>query len=132
MTSYWKGKKLSPEHRLKLSQAHTGKIRGIKPPEVREKIRLSNLGQKRSAEAIHNISIAHIGLTATPETREKNRLASTKHFGQTFCCVCGSTRTQMQTSHAGNRIPTWYFYTKYDPESGYVCRSCSRRMRKNG
>lgn len=126
-----KGKKLSPEHRKKLSIAHTGKIMGSRPLEVKEKIRRSNLGQKRSVETIKNISIAHIGLISSPEMREKCRIASTIHFpGETICSVCSSTKTQMANSQAGNRIPVWFFYIKGVPESGYVCRSCARRIRR--
>lgn len=52
---------LSPETRIKLSNAHTGKIRGPHKPETKEKIRLSNIGKKRSKEICEKLSLRRTG-----------------------------------------------------------------------
>lgn len=96
------GKKISPEHkkmigdanrgrivgaetREKLSKIHKGKkrstpspLKGIpRPPEVIEKIRITNTGKKRSDEIRKKISNGNRGRVASAETREKLRKAKT-------------------------------------------------------
>ena len=63
-----KGKKLSPETRKKMSDAHRGEKRS---PETRKKIGDALRGEKLSPETRKKIGDAHRGKKCSPETRKK-------------------------------------------------------------
>lgn len=56
--------KLSEHTKVKLSIAHTGKVRGPHSAETKRKIALANIGKKRSATAKQNMSQSHLGKAA--------------------------------------------------------------------
>ena len=63
-----RGRKLSPEHRAKIS---AGMIGRPVSPETIEKIRASNLGQTRTAQARENMRVAHLGKKTPLAVRRK-------------------------------------------------------------
>ena len=73
--NHFRGKKLSDEHKLKLSLSHMGSKNhnyGLeKTAEIKKKISESNKGKVMSQEAKQKISIANTGKTRTQEIKEK-------------------------------------------------------------
>ena len=63
-----KGRKLSPEHKSKISAGLMGRIVS---DETRDKIRASNTGHKPSPETIQKLRETHIGNRPSAETRAK-------------------------------------------------------------
>ena len=66
MSEAHKGKKLSLEHRKKLSEVRKGRIVS---KETREKISIAHFGMVRSSEARKNMSLAHFGKCGEKSSR---------------------------------------------------------------
>lgn len=83
------GRKLTLEHRAKISKANTGRKHSDeakkrmsiaqRSPEQRKKLSIASLGKKRSKEVCRKISIANTGKRHSAETRLKISLG---HMGQ--------------------------------------------------
>lgn len=70
------GKKLSDEHRAKISKAHTGKIGHPISPETREKIKKANIGRVCKPETRKKLSDSQKGKKIEGTHLENIRLAS--------------------------------------------------------
>ena len=70
------GKKLSDEHRNKISKAHTGKIGHPVSPETREKLRITSTGRKHTPEALQKMSEWQRGKKITGTHLENLRRAA--------------------------------------------------------
>lgn len=72
----WKGKKLSLNHRKKMSESHKGNFLSDK---TKEKLRQSSLGRKHSDESKNKISLTHKNKIVSNLTRNKISKSSRKY-----------------------------------------------------
>lgn len=72
--SLLKGKKLSIEHRKKLSESHKGKSKKVSV-ETRKKMSIAKKGKKTSKETKRKMSIANKGKILSDETKRKMSMA---------------------------------------------------------
>ena len=97
------GRKLSEEHRRKMSLSRTGKKRKPRSEEHARKIGLANKGRKASEEERRNNSLAQSGKTLSNEHRQK--IGSANKGKQRPMLIC----PHCQKSGAKNMMIRWHF-----------------------
>lgn len=78
-----RGRKLSEEHKTKISAAHMGKIQGPHSEEHKKKISKTNIGKKHKKESIEKMRAWHTGKIMSDEARTKNGKAHSKKIIRT-------------------------------------------------
>jgi 5-methylcytosine-specific restriction endonuclease McrA len=147
-SGYWLGKKLSEEHRKKLSESHRGKPcpfagkklsedhkrklseshKGLPSPnrgkimsgELKEKLRLSHLGVPMSDEQKEKISAA---LKGTPKTEQHRRNMKGKPSGESCHFWRGGVTSANEAARKSSDYRIWRdaVFTR----DGYTCRNCN-------
>jgi hypothetical protein len=128
-----KGRVFTPEHRRKLSESHKGKPtwdKGIKrgplTPEWRLKISLAGSGKIRSEETRRRISAAQKGRTLTKEQRKK---LSDAHIGKQAGPMNpnwrGGTKSERQRAMGTGLYRQWR--NAVFERDDYRCYSCGKR-----
>lgn len=137
---YWTGKKLSDEHRKKLSESH----KGIKPSEeTKQKMRQhSRMGKHLSEEHKSKISEAHKNLSeesrnniAKARTGKKHSYETRKKLSENLKGKCGEQSRNWQGGI--NSLPYCEGWTEELREEirerdGRICQECSKTELQNG
>lgn len=96
---YWKritGRKLSEEHKEKISKSNKGKI---KSAITRERLSRALMGKKLSLQHIENLKISHTGKKLPIEQRKKMSLAHKGHS------VSSETKQKIGIANKGRKSP---------------------------